>query len=138
MKITTTPRHRYFQKRTRARFVSFRRGVVVSWWLIFGAAAGVCAQDQQTMNRQAEAEFEKADAQLNHVYKKILADLDAESQTKLKAAQRAWLTFRDAEAEFEADQDARGGSMYPMLYEGTRSRLTKARIKELSSSHEKP
>ena len=89
------------------------------------------AQSQHEMNRQAEADFEKADAELNRVYKKTLSDLDAEGQKKLKAAQRAWIAFRDTQAEFDADSEARGGSMYPMIYYGGLARLTRERIKQL-------
>ncbi|MEA3187403.1 MAG: hypothetical protein QOD99_1233 [Chthoniobacter sp.] len=89
------------------------------------------AQSQHEMNRQAEADFQKADAELNKVYHKIMAELDSEAQTKMKAAQRAWIVFRDAQAEYEADADARGGSMYPQLYYGECADLTRRRIKQL-------
>ncbi len=49
----------------------------------------------------------------------------------MKAAQRAWVVFRNAEAALQMDVEARGGSMAPMIYEGTRARLTKVRIAEL-------
>jgi uncharacterized protein YecT (DUF1311 family) len=89
------------------------------------------AQSQHEMNRQAETDFEKADTELNRVYKKALSDLDAEGQKKLKAAQRAWIVFRDAQAEFDADSEARGGSMYAMIYYSGLARLTRDRIKQL-------
>jgi uncharacterized protein YecT (DUF1311 family) len=92
------------------------------------------AQPQHEMNRQAESDYEKADAELNRAYGKMLKDLDAEGQKKLKAAQRAWIAFRDAQAEFEADSEARGGSMYTMIYYGGLARLTRDRIKQLRSA----
>ena len=94
-------------------------------------AASALAQSQHEMNQQAEADFNKADAELNRAYKKLLNGLDAESQKKLKAAQRAWLAFRDAQAEFAADAEARGGSMQPMIYFGARAELTRERTKQL-------
>jgi uncharacterized protein YecT (DUF1311 family) len=39
--------------------------------------------------------------------------------------------FRDAQAEFEMDTEARGGSMAPMIYSGVRASLTKARVAQL-------
>ena len=83
------------------------------------------------MNREAAAEFEAADATLNKVYKQLIGKLDDEGKEKLKIAQRAWVQFRDAQADFEADSEARGGSMAPLIYNGARKRLTDARVKEL-------
>ncbi len=89
------------------------------------------AQSQQEMNRQAARDFDAADSALNRVYKQLTDKLDKESQLKLKAVQRAWVQFRDAEAQFEADLEARGGTMAPLIYNGTRASLTKTRTKEL-------
>ena len=99
-------------------------------------SATAIAQDQQTMNRQAGADFTKADAEMNKIYAKVIATLDDEGKAKLKAAQRAWVAFRDAEAAFQADREARDGSMAPLIYEGTRSRLTKERTKTLKETIE--
>lgn len=91
------------------------------------------AQTQATMNAQARAEFEKADAELNKTYEALLAKLpDAESKEKVKQSQRAWLAFRDAEAAFAADQ-ARGGSMAPAIRYETMTELTQQRIKRLKA-----
>jgi uncharacterized protein YecT (DUF1311 family) len=108
--------------------------VLVAVVAAFAAAGSAVAQSQHEMNRQAEADFEKADSELNRVYKKVLSDLDADGQKKLKAAQRAWIAFRDAQAEFDADSEARGGSMYTMIYYGGLARLTRDRIKQLRAT----
>jgi len=92
------------------------------------------AQSQPEMNQQAEADFETADRELTRVYKKALDGLDEESVKKLKAAQRAWIAFRNAQAEFDADQQARGGSMHPMIYYNDMAQLTRDRIKQLKES----
>lgn len=89
------------------------------------------AQSQSEMNREAAREFETADATLNKVYQQLIGKLDDEGKEKLKVAQRAWVQFRDAQAAFEADKEARGGSMAPLIYNGARKTLTDARIKEL-------
>jgi len=91
------------------------------------------SQSQIELTRQAAAEFEKADAQLNDIYKKALASaaaVDEERKQKLIKAQRAWLLYRDAEAEYEADE-LRGGSAYSMDYNGARTTLTEERVKTL-------
>jgi len=89
------------------------------------------AQSQQEMNTEAAENFKKADKELNEVYAKVLANLDDEAKENLKRAQRAWVVWRDAEAIFRADAEARGGSMWPLVHEGIRSRLTKERVKGL-------
>lgn len=89
------------------------------------------AQSQHEMNAEAAAEFAKADKELNEVYGKVLGVLDDGSKEKLKKSQRAWVAYRDAEADFSADAEARGGSMWPLVHEGTRARLTKERVRSL-------
>lgn len=104
--------------------------LIVILLLTLGAGP-VRAQNQFEMNRESEASFSKADAELNRVYAKVIATLDDEGRVKLKAAQRAWVAFRDAQAEFQMDSEARGGSMAPMIYSGVRASLTKDRITQL-------
>lgn len=99
--------------------------------LIVAAPVALRAQSQQEMNAQAAAEFTKADKELNEVYAKVLANLDDQAKENLKKSQRAWVAWRDAEAAFRADAEARGGSMWPLIHEGFRSRLTKERVKGL-------
>ena len=92
----------------------------------------VRAQTQAQMNQEAAAEFKKADTALNKLYPQVLAKLDAEGKDKLKAAQRAWVAFRDAQAEFEADT-ARGGTMAPLLRATSMTQTTEDRIKQLKA-----
>lgn len=107
--------------------------------LIGGTATqnqAVRGQTQQEMNRQAYREFEKADRELNRAYAKLQKGLkDAKMQAKLKAAQRAWIKFRDAESAFWASQ-MEGGSAYPTLYAGRQANLTKKRTKELNEAYQ--
>jgi uncharacterized protein YecT (DUF1311 family) len=88
------------------------------------------AQSQAQMNQEAFADFKKADQTLNKIYPQVLAKLDTEGQEKLKAAQRAWVSYRDAQAELEADQ-ARGGSLAPLLRANSMTTTTEERIKQL-------
>ena len=99
--------------------------------LISGCLQTADAQSQQEMNAEAAAEFTKADKELNEVYAKVLGVLDDEAKERLKRSQRAWVAFRDAEADFRADAEARGGSMWPLVHEGIRGTLTKERVKAL-------
>ncbi len=98
------------------------------------AMAQDCADpaDQATMNACAEAAFEASDAELNSQYKKIvrlLAD-DPDAKAALVDAQRAWITFRDADCAFAASGVA-GGSAYPMIYANCLDGTTQQRIGDL-------
>jgi uncharacterized protein YecT (DUF1311 family) len=92
------------------------------------------AQSQGEMTGQAYADFAKADAELNAVYKKALHSMaDDTARQKLVDAQKAWTKFRDAQAEVDADE-ARGGSMQPMLRAISEMDTTNARITQLKKS----
>lgn len=93
------------------------------------------AEAQQDMNRCAEQDFERADAVLNRDYKKLLAGLDAPNAGLLRTAQRAWLSFRDSECKFEAAPNT-GGSIYPLVYSGCLTALTKDRTKQLKQGQQ--
>ena len=101
------------------------------------------AQNQADMNQCAYMDFDKADKQLNAVYKQALksqADMDKQNAEfdenqagavkALKKAQRAWIDYRDGECAAEGFQ-ARGGSMEPMLISGCKAKLTRQRTGEL-------
>lgn len=62
------------------------------------ATGGTIAQTQLEMNQEACGEYKKADTELNKVYNQILREYQQEKifVQKLKAAQRAWMAFRDA------------------------------------------
>lgn len=51
------------------------------------------------------AENELQDKKLNARYRAIMAELNAEQQAKLKAAQRAWIAYRDAWCEAQYDNE---------------------------------
>lgn len=88
------------------------------------------AQDQQTMNRQAEEEFAQADKKLNEVYRQLVRKLTKAEKEKLIDAQLLWIKYRDANAAARAEGNS-GGSIYPMIYAGARSRATRERTQEL-------
>ena len=90
-------------------------------------------QSQSEMTQQAAHSAEKADADLNKVYQKLMASLDGDGIKLLKEAQRAWIAYRDAEAK-RAGDEARGGSMSPMLFYAATAELTQERIKHLKES----
>lgn len=103
------------------------------------------AQTQADMTSCAQARYEEADKGLNAQYKKTRAamvaidkDLDADkkgAEQALLKAQRAWITYRDAQCENYGFQ-ARGGTMEPMLVAGCLADLTDLRTKELKEFSE--
>lgn len=107
-------------------------------------------QAQQEMNYCAGQDAERADAELNNVYRTTIErarEADSEyaridpggasardgepgEEASLRTAQRAWVAFRDAHCRLQSFE-ARGGSMQPMLEAGCRATLTRARTAEL-------
>ena len=103
-------------------------------------------QNQAAMNACAAIDFQRADAELNAAWREAIAGAraaDAEidrnydqgpaSEEKLREAQRAWIVFRDAHCTVVGYEEARGGSMESMVYEGCRAQLTLERTTQLRS-----
>src|SRR4051812_2371479 len=100
-------------------------------------------QTQVDMNFCAEIDFERADAALNAAWREAIAaartadreidraDRRPTEEAKMREAQRAWLIFRDAQCTVEGYDEARGGSMEPMVYSGCQARLTRERTAQL-------
>jgi uncharacterized protein YecT (DUF1311 family) len=94
--------------------------------------------NQMEMNQCAADDYAAADKKLNATWKNLMAQFkdDKTATAKLKAAQKAWIAFRDAEiaAQFACDEgDIRvcWGSMYPMLVNGELQAMTETRTERL-------
>jgi uncharacterized protein YecT (DUF1311 family) len=74
--------------------------------------------------------YEAADAELNRVYRQLASQLSDERREKLKAAQQAWIAFRDKNATFAASV-VEGGTMYPILEVTELTSMTKQRTEQL-------
>lgn len=124
--------------------------VIVALSLVFSshlAANESCmdkARTQFDMNQCAGSEFEKADKELNRLYQSILAEY-ADNKLfieKLKAAQLAWIKFRDAEMEAlfpvkHEDERYIYGSVYPTCYSIWMENITEERIAQLKKWSDK-
>lgn len=88
------------------------------------------AQTQSDMNQSANADYKKADAALNKAYRNVFNKLDATQKADLKAAQNAWIKFRDLDCTFQSG-GAAGGSIQAMVVAGCLTDKTIARTKEL-------
>jgi uncharacterized protein YecT (DUF1311 family) len=91
---------------------------------------------QSEMNRGAGEEASDADAELNRVYQQLLSTMksDANAAKKLRAAQRAWIAFRDAQLEAlypAEDKRVEYGSMYPMCSARVVAAMTEERTAQL-------
>ena len=90
------------------------------------------AQSQTEMNICWGKQYKAADAELNAAYREFTSKLNPEESAQLKAAQLAWIKFRDANCEFVADQ-YKGGSMRPMIAAMCLADVTNARTSELKA-----
>lgn len=97
-------------------------------------------QTQTEMTICAGMDYKAADAELNRIYRSVIshmkgidADLPPElkgAEKALRAAQRAWIPYRDNACESYGFL-ARGGSMESMLVGNCLTEVTRNRIKEL-------
>ena len=85
---------------------------------------------QQEMNRQAHEEYLLWDDELNYVYKDIYKRMSTKEKNKLKKSEIKWIKKRDKKAEDEAAENL-GGTIYPLIYNGSLTDSTKARIRWL-------
>jgi uncharacterized protein YecT (DUF1311 family) len=112
------------------------RPALVLAFVIVASAAISCSQTQSDLDEQSCGQARKADRAMNATYAKILREYanDQEFITKLKAAQRAWVAFRDAELEAlypKTDKQTDYGTVYPMCRCSEIQFLTEKRTKEL-------
>lgn len=101
------------------------------------------SQTQAELNETARVEYTTADAELNRVYQQILQarKADVEFVLRFKAAEQAWIVFRDAEvrALYPAVNKQRAyGSVYPLCRWQALAELTRERTKQLQAWIEPP
>ena len=98
-----------------------------------------CLSAPQTNRELIDGEiamFEAADKKMNAAYQKLLGVLEDEGKTTLREAQRAWLTWRDAQAEFDSHQFA-GGKLRPLERWGSLIHSTEARTTRLLDDYKR-
>ncbi|MEZ4859275.1 MAG: lysozyme inhibitor LprI family protein [Flavobacteriaceae bacterium] len=94
------------------------------------------SQSQAEMNQEAHNDYQKADAELNEVYQTILKEYQEESLfiEKLKAVQRIWITYRDAQLAMKYPYENKGGEYgdgYPACVSNYLQELTQIRTEQL-------
>jgi uncharacterized protein YecT (DUF1311 family) len=79
-------------------------------------------------------DYQKADAELNRIYKLAFTGLDEKAEQNLRKAQRAWIIYRDAQCDAEYAKWG-GGSGGPRAHLECLSRLTQLRTRELHKTY---
>lgn len=90
---------------------------------------------QQETNAGEDTDYQKADRELSSVCGMIIEEYneDAAFIAALRASERAWIKFRDAEVRMKFPETEPGyyGSSYPMSFSAYKAELTRARTREL-------
>ena len=94
------------------------------------------AKTQNEANACANEEAARVDAELNDIYSTLLSRAASQpgATAKIKAAERAWIAYRDAyiDAMYPAkDKQAEYGSVYPMEVDFLRAKLTRQQVAAL-------
>lgn len=75
--------------------------------------------------------YATAQRELNAAYEGMMTHLNSGQKEKLRLAQRAWLRFRDSNADFQASL-VQGGTLAPLVRISVLTDMTKARTLELN------
>ncbi len=88
---------------------------------------------QAELNECGSTEFRQADAELNRVYQALMNKLtgDTAAIETLKASQRAWINFRDAQMKALHPHPDEEGSVHPMCWSLEIAELTIQRTEML-------
>lgn len=93
-------------------------------------------KDPSTAGIVAAIDWEEQqwDALMNSAYRNLLAKLPEKARDSLRASQRAWLAFRDAEQRAQSSLfSTRDGTMYIPMAADARMRIVKHRATDLAS-----
>jgi uncharacterized protein YecT (DUF1311 family) len=105
--------------------------------LLFALSAPALALDCSGQETEGAARacsgqrLRDADTKLNQTYNALLKRFDATQQAMLRASEKAWLAYRDAQCKLAAS-GVDGGSAQPMVTANCLGDLTSARLKELN------
>jgi uncharacterized protein YecT (DUF1311 family) len=108
----------------------FLLALVLAFYFLNGQS-----QTQNEMNGAASTAYEKADKELNVLYKEIVAAYRSDTifLKNLKTSQKIWISFRDAELKMKfPERPGRFyGSIHPVCVSGYLEKLTRERIRTL-------
>jgi uncharacterized protein YecT (DUF1311 family) len=108
--------------------------LILTLFLSITLLSGFC-QTQLELNSDAHESYMTADKELNDVYQTILSEYKSDTIfiKNLKASQRIWITFRDAEVlvKYPEIGSSNYGSVLPMCVSLYLEQLTRTRITTL-------
>jgi len=106
--------------------------------LLVPVAASHAQGTQRALNERAYRSAHAADSTLAVVYRRLEAKYSKDSVAlrKLRAAEKAWIAFRDAqiEATYPDREHRKYGSVVPMCVSMVQEELTRARIAQLRAA----
>jgi len=122
----------FYNKLKSTRFAGF----ILASLLLGTTMLSAHAQTQLDMTTQAGEAYKKADLELNQTYQAVMQKFknDKHTKNKIRAAEIAWLKYRDAEMQAiysHADKQYEYGSVYPMCHSMELTALTEHRTQEL-------
>lgn len=85
------------------------------------------AEEQRPGTRE-QAEADRANKNLDNVYRDLMAKADTKMKIRLRAAQLAWIKWKNAEANYIARRVAVGGSALRVAYAEAEEKLVNERI----------
>jgi len=89
---------------------------------------------QADLNQAASQNLSSADFMLNKAYAQLMQVLDNNRKKRLKVAQRAWIKFRDTNADFISSA-YENGSIRPLIHGRVLIKMTEQRTAELAYMH---
>jgi uncharacterized protein YecT (DUF1311 family) len=106
--------------------------------VLFGSAGMRCDAEERPGAKE-QAEVDSANKVLDGVYRDLMSKADPEEQRSLREAQRAWIKWRDAEANYIARHGgAVGGSAMRVDYAVAELKLINERTAVLKAYASQP
>ncbi len=90
-------------------------------------------QSTADLRKCLDKDYQHFDGQLNSNYKILMSQLPKFSQPKLKAAENAWVAFKDKECDLNAYNQKHPGTMASLIYASCQIGFTKQRAAEIKT-----
>lgn len=116
------------------RYMMIGLGMFMALGIGCSAQAEDCDANQAAMNQCASKAYAALDAELNKAYKAQMSYLTtAERKRALQDAQKKWISFRDADCQYQVGKREDGGSMWPMSQAQCLAEQTRVRVEQLKA-----
>jgi uncharacterized protein YecT (DUF1311 family) len=114
------------------KVIMLKKYTFIILFIAFSKTSNLVAQTQMEMNQTGYNDFNKADAELNIIYKKVMKILNEKEKKLMIKAEKDWLIFRDSHCKFEIEQYD-GGSIQPLIYSTCLTEQTNSRMEYLKA-----